>query len=69
MSSVFGIMTVEKVIENKQPSKRRYTVYCNDETGPMKIQSNCNYPIGTRIYWEYWYRDKKWAFKILEIKF
>ena len=66
MSSVCGIMTVEAVIETKPGSKKKYIICGKDPIGPIKFFSNNNYPIGTRIYWEHWYRDNKWLFHKLD---
>lgn len=65
MSSICGIMTVKAVVSNKPDARKKFTVFCEGEGAPKRILSNNNYPIGTRIYWEYWYRDNKWAFMVM----
>lgn len=66
MSSVCGIMTVKTVIETNPGSKKKFIICGKDPTGLIRFLSNTNYPIGTRIYWEHWYRDNKWAFMPLD---
>ena len=59
MSSVFGIAVVSKI---EKTAERSFKLLCVDEGQPLDskptraIISNIEYPIGSRLYWEHWYR-------------
>lgn len=67
MGSVFGIIKVKDSVLSDRIDYP-WTVLCDtegDPGAPKSIQSMKPVPIGTRIYWEHWYKTGEWAFKVL----
>jgi len=67
MSSVFGIVKVENSVLTDR-TDYPWTIVCDtegDSGAPKEIHCTKPFPVGTRIYWEYWYHIGKWAFAVI----
>lgn len=64
MASVFGFYTVEESIPQKNNSFL-IKAYDEDEDRHVNIKSDKDLPIGTRIYWEHFYRTGKFYMTVV----
>ena len=62
MASVFGICKVEN---STKQNTGKFLNICKDGNREFKLTSNSQLPVGTQIYWEYWYRTGEWAFAVM----
>lgn len=64
MASVFGFYTVEESIPQLDNSFL-IKAYDEDWDKHVEIKSNKNLPIGTRIYWEHFYRNGEFYMTVI----
>ena len=67
MASVFGIMVVQSVEVTNRHNKP-YTLKCYDEDYDeyRNISSEQPVPVGTRLYWEHFYRSNEFVVCVID---